>query len=213
MSAKAKLKFSRSKQLDCIYNKDSGLVIKSEKDRVVIGRIEDDAVIPLDEKALELCEKFGLEPDKTLLEETAQEEAEPEETEEAEEEPREEAEEENAEEEESEEKEEEPKPPVGKGKKDVPKETPKEAPKPATKEDAKKVSGKTSGDPLVTLAVNFQQKISVELEQHQRGVQEYVSGLTENLTAVQEELVNVKKELEETKKKLKGMIALMQGSL
>jgi hypothetical protein len=53
------LKMKRNKKLDKVYLSDYQLVVNSQEDRTVIGRIENDAFIPLDEKALEMCKKYG----------------------------------------------------------------------------------------------------------------------------------------------------------
>lgn len=64
----AKITLVKNKKLDCIYHKDSMLVFKSANEKLVIGRIENDEIIPLDEKALELCEVHGFKYDESLVE-------------------------------------------------------------------------------------------------------------------------------------------------
>lgn len=91
-SEKKKMKLARNKKLDCVFYQDCNLVVRSEKDKVVIGRIADGEIIDLDQEAIDLCEQYGLEYDKTLVEEAEDEEdktevKEAEEEEEAEEEP------------------------------------------------------------------------------------------------------------------------------
>ena len=51
-----------------IWHPDSTLVFKSQKDRLVIGRYVDDEVIPLDDIAINLCEKWKFKPDESLFE-------------------------------------------------------------------------------------------------------------------------------------------------
>ena len=53
-----------------IWHPESTLVYKSRNKRVIIGRYVDGAIIPLDEKALDLCEQWGdkFPPDESLLE-------------------------------------------------------------------------------------------------------------------------------------------------
>ena len=64
----SKITLVKNKKLDCIYHKDSMLVFKSANEKLVIGRIENDEIIPLDEKALELCEVHGFKYDESLVE-------------------------------------------------------------------------------------------------------------------------------------------------
>jgi hypothetical protein len=65
----SKLTLVKNKKLDCIYHKESMLVFKSPSEKIVIGRIENDQIISLDEKTLELCEQYGFTYDESLLEE------------------------------------------------------------------------------------------------------------------------------------------------
>lgn len=51
-----------------IYNPETTLVLRSQKDKVVIGRVVDGKVVPFDALTAELCEKHKFIPDKTLLE-------------------------------------------------------------------------------------------------------------------------------------------------
>lgn len=85
MTSKILLKAKRNKA-GHIYYQDINLVIKSAKEALVIGRLENDEFIPLDEKCLELCEQHNLKYDTTLVEEVPEEnKTEPEETEQNEE--------------------------------------------------------------------------------------------------------------------------------
>jgi hypothetical protein len=69
MSSKtAKLTLVKNKKLDCIYHKESMLIFNSASEKLVIGRIENDEIIPLDERALELCEANGFKYDESLVE-------------------------------------------------------------------------------------------------------------------------------------------------
>jgi len=76
-----------SKKDGKLYQKDSGLVFNSVKEKLVIGRFEGDEFVSLDDKALELCEQFGFKYDESLVETQETEEVgeEVEETEEVEE--------------------------------------------------------------------------------------------------------------------------------
>lgn len=67
MSTKAKLTLKRNKKHDKIYDATTGLVIRSTKDKVVIGRLVDDEYIPLNAEMVELCDELGYEYDESLL--------------------------------------------------------------------------------------------------------------------------------------------------
>lgn len=57
------------KSLNIYYNKDTGLVFKSQKEKVVIGRLnEKKEFIDFDDKTLELCDEHGFEPDPSKIE-------------------------------------------------------------------------------------------------------------------------------------------------
>ena len=75
-SKSSKLTLVKNKKLDCLYHKESMLVFKSPTEKLVIGRIENDEIIPLDEQALELCQEHGFKYDESLVEteEASQEE-------------------------------------------------------------------------------------------------------------------------------------------
>jgi hypothetical protein len=116
MSTKAKLVLKNNKKLGKIYNPDTMLVFdKAGTDKLVIGRIDGDEFVSLDEQAISLCKEHDLKYDTTLCEEAEEEEQgaeEEQESEEAQEEP---------EEPEQEEEKEEPKKPVKETKKPEPK--------------------------------------------------------------------------------------------
>lgn len=66
MSAK-KIDLVQSKSIG-LYNKESGLIFKSKEEKVVIGRVnEKKEVFPFDQETLELCEKYGFEPDPSKI--------------------------------------------------------------------------------------------------------------------------------------------------
>lgn len=68
MSSKTKkIVLKRNKKLDKIYHLDSGLVVNSAKEKLVVGRIENDEFVVLDQTALDLCKKFDLKYDETLV--------------------------------------------------------------------------------------------------------------------------------------------------
>jgi hypothetical protein len=81
-----------------ILHPESGLVFKSAKDRIVIGRYENSEIVSLDKKTVELCETWKFNYDKTIISEDEEDGEEAEEEAEAEAEAEEEAEGEEAEE-------------------------------------------------------------------------------------------------------------------
>ena len=75
-STRKKVMLKPLKEFNTIWHPLTGLVLKSKKERVIIGRFIDGNIVPLDETALELCEEWGMTPDETLLEEGEEEEEE-----------------------------------------------------------------------------------------------------------------------------------------
>ena len=53
-----KMIFKKIKNSSNIYHPESSLVLRSIKDKVVIGRFENKNIIPIDSKSLELCAKW-----------------------------------------------------------------------------------------------------------------------------------------------------------
>ena len=68
-STKNKIVLKKLKELDTIWHPESKLVFKSSKDKVVIGRYENDELISLDDECLELCAKWKFKYDKDLVQE------------------------------------------------------------------------------------------------------------------------------------------------
>lgn len=66
-----KATFKTLKAYNTIWHPESTLVFKSKDNRIVIGRMENDELVSLDEKAIELCEKYGYLPDESLFENDA----------------------------------------------------------------------------------------------------------------------------------------------
>ena len=54
--------------LDTIWHPESTLVFKSQKERLVIGRIVNDEFQSLDEDTMALCEEWKFKPDESLIE-------------------------------------------------------------------------------------------------------------------------------------------------
>ena len=64
------------KEYNTIWHPDSTLVFKSQKERLVIGRLVDKKLIPLDDEALELCEEWNYKADESLLKQNSENESE-----------------------------------------------------------------------------------------------------------------------------------------
>jgi nitrogen fixation/metabolism regulation signal transduction histidine kinase len=86
---KRKITLKKLSALNTVWHPESGLVFKSQKERLVIGSYVGGNLVDLDDEALTLCEEWNFKPDESLLEADAEEEAE--EAEEAEEEDKEDA--------------------------------------------------------------------------------------------------------------------------
>ena len=92
-TTKRKIILKKLSSLNTVWHPESGLVFKSQKERLVIGSYVNDTLVDLDEDSLALCEEWNFKPDESLLaneEEEEPEEEEPEEEEPEEEEPEEE---------------------------------------------------------------------------------------------------------------------------
>ena len=63
-------------EVDTIWHPESTLVFKSQKERLVIGRMLNGEFQSLDKKAIELCEEWRFKPDESLIEEEGSEEEE-----------------------------------------------------------------------------------------------------------------------------------------
>jgi hypothetical protein len=66
---RGKISLKKNKILDKIWHPESTLVFKSAKEKLVIGRFEDGELIPLDEEALDLCTKWKMKYDTSLVDE------------------------------------------------------------------------------------------------------------------------------------------------
>ena len=71
---KRKIALKKNKEINKIWHPESGLVFKSSKEKLVIGRVEDGEVIPLDDDALDLCTQWKFKYDTSLVEEVDDEE-------------------------------------------------------------------------------------------------------------------------------------------
>jgi hypothetical protein len=143
-ATRSKKEFVSSKSTGLTYHKATGLVVKSDKDYTVIGRLSEDkkSVVPMDDETVALCDEHGFEHDPIVEEE--KEEAN-EEVEEKAEEPAEEVEEPPAEEE--------------------PEEAPKAAPKAVPKKEVK-ASAKESTKTSATKEMKIHLDSNTELRQY-----------------------------------------------
>jgi hypothetical protein len=73
---KRKIALKKNKEINKIWHPESGLVFKSSKEKLVIGRVEDGEVIPLDDDALDLCTQWKFKYDTSLVEEVDEDEEE-----------------------------------------------------------------------------------------------------------------------------------------
>ena len=68
MSAtKRKIVLKKLTSHDTIWHPESSLVFKSHNERLVIGRYDNNEIIPLDNEALELCDEWNFKPDESLI--------------------------------------------------------------------------------------------------------------------------------------------------
>jgi len=63
----------KNKAINKIWHPDSGLVFKSAKEKLVVGRCVDDEFIPLDDETLDLCTEWKMRYDPSLVEEVSDE--------------------------------------------------------------------------------------------------------------------------------------------
>jgi hypothetical protein len=62
-----KIVLKKLKELDTIWHPESGLVFKSATDKVVISRWVNEENFPLDDEAIELCEKWKFKYDTSFF--------------------------------------------------------------------------------------------------------------------------------------------------
>lgn len=79
MSSEKSKTLKKIKGSNHILHPDSGLVLRSAKERIVIGRFENNEITPLDAEAISLSDANNFEYDKSLLNEDGDDEAEAEE--------------------------------------------------------------------------------------------------------------------------------------
>ncbi len=184
MTSKTKTTFTYNKKLDKIYHPETKLVIKSKSDRTVVGRIDGDSFIPLDEdddasNTIELCEANGFKYDETLVDVQAEDDEEPKVV--------------NANPKQSSKSEDE--------------ESVKQTPvKPALEQPRPKLD-----DLAIALAKHTKEML--DFVSKLQTVSQSNPSLEKDLVSVRKELDETRKELETVKKKLKTVLASMQDEL
>lgn len=203
-------KRSWKKKGDFIYNPDSNLIIKSAKEKVVIGRFDEDGNKVEDEKTLELCKEYGLDPATSLLEALAERD----EKEKSEDENEDDKEDDNEDDKEDENENED-------DKEDEQKEDPPKRSSPSTREDKKapvkkeKESAQRESVQRESVQRESSQNrdLSSLLETFAKQVESIVNGHVQRNRELEEQLNSTRKELEETKKKLKKILSDMMDKL
>ena len=66
-TAKRKIILKKLSAFNTVWHPDSGLVFKSQKERLVIGSYVDNNIVDLDENSLALCEEWNFKPDESLF--------------------------------------------------------------------------------------------------------------------------------------------------
>ena len=66
-TVKRKIILKKLSALNTVWHPESGLVFKSQKERLVIGSYIDNKLVDLDEDSLALCEEWNFKPDESLL--------------------------------------------------------------------------------------------------------------------------------------------------
>jgi len=209
MSGKTKMALKKNKK-GIIFNPDTGLVVKSSSERIVIGKLVDEEFVSLTKEVAEYCEKNQIEYDKTLLKETSsQEEQEEEQNEEQDE-------EENQENEEEEEKREDEVKKQGENRKksEEIKKKSISVEKPVSKERESKITEQTeTGFAHFNSLLKSFQTLFEDKDKNLNDSKKVIIKLESQVAELTENLNKTEKQLEETKKRLKGVLLAMQGEL
>ena len=67
MSSSRKIVLKKLPEYNTVWHPESTVVFKSQKERLVIGRIVDKKLVSLDQECLEICDEWSFKPDETLL--------------------------------------------------------------------------------------------------------------------------------------------------
>lgn len=242
-SKPSKTFLKKHKKTGNIYDPETFLVFKSISDKTVIGRMDDDEFVSLDQDCLDLCEQYNFKYDESLVEAEETEEA-------VKEEPK---------DDEDQEENQEPGTPVpkkgnkaepskaepskaegkGKAKKTEPSKTEpsktedreeEEAPvakptkptKTSKKEPEKDVApvkkeaptkGKVANTTSNKGVLELTDQINYLFTSMLGNAQEELNTAKEHVSELEKELVNSRKETEDVKKKLKGVLSSLQDSL
>jgi hypothetical protein len=212
MSRKTGIVLKKLKALNKPWHPESGLVFKSSKEKMVIGRYDKDdgELMPLDEEILELCKKWRFKYDESLLEEEEPEEEEQEDNEEEDNEEVEDNEEEEQEEDNEQEQEEDNEEEEQEEDNEQEEEVVDEPVKPSK---LTKKSGKSFMDEYNKLVDNFNGDVKFmieELEQRNQELSNKLSAKEAELTKVEGELQDKEKELIQTKEKLKKIKSMFE---
>ena len=73
---KRKIVLKKLSAYNTVWHPESTVVFKSQKERLVIGRLVNNVLIQLDQECLDLCDKWNFKPDESLLCEEEEEEEE-----------------------------------------------------------------------------------------------------------------------------------------
>ena len=186
-----KLILKKHQKLGCIYHKESMLVFKNEKERVVTGQVVDDELLPLDEESISKAKKLGFRVEEAKSDSKAETKAETDD-------------EEEEEEDDEDDEEVQPEKPVTK---EAVKETTKEV---ATKEVATKDTHAETADisDMIKLLDSTNKKC---IEQFTKLSKESVI-LREKVQTLETELEAQKKLNETQKKKIKSLLATIEES-
>jgi hypothetical protein len=197
MSA-SKLILKKHQKFGCVYHKESMLVFKNEKERVVTGQIVDDELVPLDEESISKAKKLGFRVEETKQE--TKQESKPEVRAETDDEDDDEAEEE-------EDDEEEDQPAV--------KETPREV---VVKETVKEPVAKETVKETHSETVDISDMVKLLDSTNKKCIEQFTKLskesqiLREKVHALESELETQKKLNETQKKKIKSLLATIEES-
>jgi hypothetical protein len=67
--SRGKIVLKKNKTINKIWHPESALIFKSSHEKLVIGRLQDGEIIPLDEEALDLCVQWKFKYDTSLVDE------------------------------------------------------------------------------------------------------------------------------------------------
>ena len=184
----------RHQKTQKIYYPENKLVVRSNTEKIVIGRIDNDIFIPLDDEAIRLCEEHNLKYDESLVENS------------------------NDQEEDEQVSKSESKESVKEPVKQVSKEVAKEVIKDVTV-TSKEVSSKdttrvkSAENNLLSDIAKCNTQITKLISDYQSKSQQELENATKEIETLREKLSLTEKKLTETTKKLKNVLLAMQSDL